>query len=523
MTTPPEVERSGPTEESESGEFDAPRGGRAWRSSWQLLSYPGFRRYFLGSLGSNLGTWLQSTAQVLIAYRLTHSVFAVGLVVSAQFAGTLFVSPWAAVVADRLGHKFTLVGAQFASATIAAAMAWRYHSGVLGEHSLVVGALSLGLVFSLALPVQTALVPSLVGQEHNEAAMAMNSVSYNAGRALAPLLAVLLIATTGPDLIFFINAASFVLFGIVLATIKHSDGHAVVQEAMGRERHESPRARFLDGFRTARRNRRILLLLAIVAAVTLADDPVQVLSPTLAHTQLHVSGDWVGYFIAALGWGSVLGSLPLASRRKITDSAHTSRRAAWFLLMLAAAMVLFAAGVSALVSLLAACAAGVAALFTGAAAQAIIVGHHRRTAASVAGLWAIAWAGTKPIASLLDGWLASRVGMLSTSILLASPAAVLAAGEILLSERTKSLIKDWSLTEFLDRRGAPEWIITVWGRQGEQNVSGAPAEWHSENAPSMNFEMVEAAESGIVLVKTGVLCDRVVLCLQAVPADEDHL
>ncbi|MGH9827553.1 MAG: hypothetical protein ACREDR_30375, partial [Blastocatellia bacterium] len=36
------------------------------RSSWQILSQHDFRLYFFGSLISNLGTWLQSTAQVLI-------------------------------------------------------------------------------------------------------------------------------------------------------------------------------------------------------------------------------------------------------------------------------------------------------------------------------------------------------------------------------------------------------------------------------------------------------------------------
>src|SRR5690348_15077452 len=50
------------------------------RSSWHVLSQGGFRRYFLGSLISNLGTWLQSTAQVLIAYQVTSSVFTVGLI-----------------------------------------------------------------------------------------------------------------------------------------------------------------------------------------------------------------------------------------------------------------------------------------------------------------------------------------------------------------------------------------------------------------------------------------------------------
>src|SRR5450631_2417030 len=85
-------------------------------SAWLLLRQRDFRLYFIGSLVSNFGTWLQSTAQILIAYQVTHSVFVVGLIAAAQFAGMTLVSPWAAVVADRVGPKTLLVATQGASA-----------------------------------------------------------------------------------------------------------------------------------------------------------------------------------------------------------------------------------------------------------------------------------------------------------------------------------------------------------------------------------------------------------------------
>src|SRR5271165_763538 len=152
-----------------------------WRSSWRLLSQRDFRLYFFGSLISNLGTWLQCTAQVLIAYRITHSVFTVGLIASAQFAG-MAVSPWAPVLADRFSPRAVLIGTQCVSAVIAAGMALGYFYGVLGVPLLLFGALGLGFVYALALPVQTSLVRRLVHKEDATDAVKMNSVSYNAGR-----------------------------------------------------------------------------------------------------------------------------------------------------------------------------------------------------------------------------------------------------------------------------------------------------------------------------------------------------
>ena len=53
-------------------------------------------------------------------YQLTHSVLAVGVVISAQFAGSLFLGPTAAVVASRLGGRRMLISAQLVSALVAA-------------------------------------------------------------------------------------------------------------------------------------------------------------------------------------------------------------------------------------------------------------------------------------------------------------------------------------------------------------------------------------------------------------------
>jgi MFS family permease len=460
-------------------------------SSWQLLRQHQFRLYFLGSLISNLGTWLQSTAQIIIAYQFTHSVFTVGLIASAQFAGMVVVSPWAAVLASKYSPRTVLCGTQCASAIIAALMALCYLDGTLRLPELFFGALSLGFAYALALPVQTALVPKLVGRANRTDALKMNSVSYNAGRALAPALSVLVIAFLGPDLIFVLNAITFVTFALVLCRLDifaaneqlrvtnehlrvtlatsfrqarksavtalapaapgwHSPVSAGRTTSPGRPAEpasaERPRARLRDGLDIALHNRRIVLLLAIVAAVTLADDPILVLSPALAHTKLHISNDWAGYFIAALGWGSVLGSLPPTSAQ--TDGGRrASRYAAFSLLALGVSVVAFTRGFSAPATLAAAVAAGAAGLCTGTAAQTALLSHQEKTgasmatAASITALWAIAWAGTKPFASLLDGWLASHLGLMRTGIILASPALTIALCELLLPSTVRKFIK----------------------------------------------------------------------------------
>jgi MFS family permease len=81
-----------------------------------------FRLYFGGCVISDLGTWLQNTAQVLLAYQISHSVLIVGLVTCAQFSSPLVLSPFAGVFADRFGGRRTLLITQVVSGLVAAGL-----------------------------------------------------------------------------------------------------------------------------------------------------------------------------------------------------------------------------------------------------------------------------------------------------------------------------------------------------------------------------------------------------------------
>src|SRR5215470_12552697 len=126
------------------------QGDEAKSASWHALTQRRFVVYFCGSLVSNLGTWLQNTAQMLLAYQLTHSAFAVGLITCAQFSGFLLPGPWAGTLAGRLGARRVLISAQLISAGAAGFLAHLQFSGRLSERPLVFGALVMGLAFTFA-------------------------------------------------------------------------------------------------------------------------------------------------------------------------------------------------------------------------------------------------------------------------------------------------------------------------------------------------------------------------------------
>jgi len=379
--------------------------------NWQVLKQPGFSWYFTGSVVSNFGTWLQNTAQVVLAYQLTHSVFWVGLVTSAQFTSPLVLGAWAGVLTHKLGNWRTLILTQFASMGIALTLAIADFGHMLTRDWLVGGALAIGLAFTFALPALSVTVATLVPPTETKRALAMDSVSYNLGRALAPVCAVLVFTHLGFGWAFALNALSYGFFTAVLIWLRR-------RQAATAGKTEGNRSRVGNGFRIAWNDRRIMVLLLMVAAVTVAADPILVLGPALARSFGH-SADWSGIFITALGAGNVIGSF------RPSRQAPSIRRGATVLALLSLVMIAFVLAPWIEISVAAALAAGVACLIAGATMRALLLHHagpHHQAAVMAA--WAVAWAGSKPIASFADGTLASHIGLQGTGILLALPALV---------------------------------------------------------------------------------------------------
>lgn len=376
---------------------------------WRTLADPHFRWYFTGSTASHAGTWLQNTAQMMLAYQLTHSAFSIVLVTGAQFTSPLLLGPWAGILTRRLGNWCALIVTQVASTIITATLAALQFSGTLTLPWLLTGAMAAGLALTFALPAQSVTVTMLVPKSEIKLALAMDSLSYNLGLALAPLFSVTLLVTIGPGWAFALNAESFFLFTLILLVLRARSARAPAHPA---------RSRVANGFRIALYEPRVMIVLLMVAAVTVAADPILTLSPALARS-FGVSSDWSGAFVAALGAGYVLGSLRPIRR------TSSIRQAAAVLGALSLAMLAFVLSPWLWLSVIAAAAAGIACLLAGAITRALLLecaGPGRQ--AQVMAAWATAWAGVKSLATLTDWSLAGVIGLPSTGVLMALPALI---------------------------------------------------------------------------------------------------
>lgn len=179
-----------------------------------------YRLLFLGSLTSNVGTWMAQVAQDwLVLTQLTdNSASALGYVTALQFAPGLLVSPLAGAAADRFGKRRIMMVAQAGTGLVFAALTALVATGAVQLWHVYLSAAIAGVLWGFDAPARQAFVSEVVPDALVSNAVGLNSASFNGARLLGPAIAGLMIAAWGIWPVFAINTLSFVavLLGLYL-------------------------------------------------------------------------------------------------------------------------------------------------------------------------------------------------------------------------------------------------------------------------------------------------------------------
>ena len=155
--------------------------------TFRALRYRNFRLFFIGQGLSVMGTWLQQVAMSWLTYRLSGSVWLLGVVAFCGSAGILLFGTFAGVVADHVHRRRALRITQSLALLQALALAGLTWSGLIAVWHLIVLALWLGLVSAFDVPLRQALWVHLVDDRADlPNAIALNSFLVNSARVDRP-------------------------------------------------------------------------------------------------------------------------------------------------------------------------------------------------------------------------------------------------------------------------------------------------------------------------------------------------
>ena len=178
---------------------------------FRSLKVRNYRMFVAGGAVSNVGGWLQRTAQDWLVLDLTHgSAAALGLATALQFLPMLLFGLFGGVLADRYPKRPILIVAQSLMAVLALAIGLLTVTGAAQVWHVYLMAFTLGLISCVEVPTRQAFVVEMVGRADLSNAIALNSSSFNLARVVGPAIAgvlIFLFGGTGP--LFLINAATF--------------------------------------------------------------------------------------------------------------------------------------------------------------------------------------------------------------------------------------------------------------------------------------------------------------------------
>jgi MFS family permease len=278
---------------------------------FRTLRYRNYRLFFAGQCISLIGTWMQQIAVSWLVYRLTHSVFLLGMVGFVSQFPTFLFAPFAGVLSDRLNRHHILIFTQSMSMLLAMTLAVLVLTGAIAVWHILLLTLFLGCVNALDIPTRQSFVIYMIDQREDLGnAIALNSAMFNGARFLGPSVAGLLIAAVGEGICFLLNGLSYLAVIAALLAMKLSPVHS-----------ESMKANMLHDFKEglaytfgSQPIRSILLLLALTSFMGV---PYAVLMPAFARDILHGGPHTLGFLMSATGAGALLGAVYLASRRSI--------------------------------------------------------------------------------------------------------------------------------------------------------------------------------------------------------------
>ena len=197
------------------------------KGTFRSLNSFNYRVWAGGAIVSNIGTWMQRTAQDwLVLTQLTHhNATAVGVVMALQFGPHLLLLPFTGFAADHLDRRKLLIATQAALGMLALGLGILTVAGWVQLWHVYLFAFLLGSVSAFDAPARQTFVAELVGETDLSNAVALNSTSFNAARMIGPAIAGVLIASVGTGWVFLINAASFVAVLCSLGFLRVSEFH----------------------------------------------------------------------------------------------------------------------------------------------------------------------------------------------------------------------------------------------------------------------------------------------------------
>lgn len=277
------------------------------RETFASLRLPGYRRLWIGVLLNFTALWFAIVARGFLTFELTDSTAALGAMFLGFGLPMLVLAPVGGVIADRWPRKTVMLTAQWSLVATNAVLAIVILADAVEFWMLFVAAISEGAAVALGIPARQALIGDLVEEDELGNAVALQQVSFNGARIIAPSIAGVLIAVAviGVGGVFVLHTVLYAAAAIVMMSVPSV-------QARQPESRLSPVRGVIEGIRYVRGRPAILTLVLMAYAVNLTAFTYAIFIPAIVDDIFDRGSVALGVMTTAIAVGAFAASLPVA-------------------------------------------------------------------------------------------------------------------------------------------------------------------------------------------------------------------
>jgi MFS family permease len=272
--------------------------GRSGAGLGLIAEAASFRRLFLATFASSIGTWLAFVALVVDVYDRTGDANWVSALLIADFLPIVLVGILLGPLIDRLPRRNILVAADVLRAGVFCVLPFATSAAQIVGLALIIG-----VATSLFRPAVFAGLPNLVPDDDLGHANGILQSAENFAWAVGALAGGALVAASGPDAAYWLNAGTFVVSALFILGIRQSLEERVRSASAGHRRD------LVEGLRMVTRSRGLLTILVAWSIVTLGQAIGNVSEIVLAKEEFNAGDFGYGVLVATAAVGLTIGSL----------------------------------------------------------------------------------------------------------------------------------------------------------------------------------------------------------------------
>jgi len=377
------------------------------KTVFRALRHKNYRLFFSGQSISLIGTWMQQIAVSWLVYRMTHSVFLLGLVGFSSQISTFLLAPLAGVIADRHHRHRLLLITQSLAMLQAMVLYVLFATHTIAVWHIIALSFFLGAVNAFDIPIRQSFTVDMINDRDDLSnAIALNSSMVNSARLIGPSIGGVLIALFGEGTCFLINALSYIAVLLSLAVM------TLPPWVRSMHQKESVVLQLKEGFFYALNFMPIRTILMLLSVISFVSGGVQALMPVFAKDVFHGGSKTLGILMAASGFGALAGAIFLAGRK---NALGLSKIIAYTAGLFGLGVLVFSRIHVLIIAMPILLVAGFGMMVQMASSNIIlqtIVEEDKR--GRVMSFYTMAFMGLSPFGSLLSGFLAARIGANNT-------------------------------------------------------------------------------------------------------------